>query len=117
MNPMKVLKYILGMTCVYNRLWMNESEIRKNERSRLVFAKEGSLVKVSYIEPSFWEVLMSSPWYQGLKAYERIIWTMLYANKQYVMYCVQYIMYDDAYYSHNMNFLIRLFKVYWLEFS
>ena len=26
-----------------------------------VFAKEGSLVEVPYVEPSFWEVLMSIP--------------------------------------------------------
>ena len=26
-----------------------------------VFAKEGSLVEVPYVEPSLWEVLMSSP--------------------------------------------------------
>ena len=43
-----------------------------------VFAKEGSLVEVPYVEPSFWEVLMSIPWFQGLMTYERMIWTMWY---------------------------------------
>ena len=44
-----------------------------------VFAKEGSLVEVPYVEPLFREVLMSIPWFQGLMAYERMIWNMLYA--------------------------------------
>ena len=35
-----------------------------------VFAKKGSLVEVPYVEPSFWEVMTSSPWSQGLMAYE-----------------------------------------------
>ena len=43
-----------------------------------VFAKGGSLIEVPYVEPSFWEVLMLSPWFQGLMAYERMIWTMWY---------------------------------------
>ena len=58
---------------VYERMkmkyaWMNEADS--------VFVKEASLVKVPYVEPSFWEVLMSSPWIQGLMAYEKIIWTL-----------------------------------------
>ena len=51
-------------------LWMNEAVY--------VFVKEGSLVEVSYVEPSFWEVLISNSWFQGLMAYERMIWTMSY---------------------------------------
>ena len=35
-----------------------------------VFVKEGSLAEDPYVEPSFWEVLMSSPWFQGLMAYK-----------------------------------------------
>ena len=44
-----------------------------------VFVKEGSLVEVPYVEPSFWEVIMSSPWLQGPMAYEWMIWKMLCA--------------------------------------
>ena len=51
-------------------VWMNEPDS--------VLAKEGSLVKVPYVEPSFWELLMPSQWFQGLMEYERIIWKMLY---------------------------------------
>ena len=43
-----------------------------------IFSKEGSLVEVLYVEPLFGEVLMSSPWFQGLMAYERMMWTMWY---------------------------------------
>ena len=73
---------------VYERIkmkyiWMNEADS--------VFAKEISLVEVSYVEPSFWEILMSSPWFQGLMAYGWMIWNMLCDNKQYVMCCVQYV--------------------------
>ena len=38
-----------------------------------IFTKEGSLVDVPYVEPSFWEFLMSSPGFQGLMAYDRIM--------------------------------------------
>ena len=38
-----------------------------------VFAKEGSLVEVPYVEPSFWEVLMSSPLIRSLMEYEGMI--------------------------------------------
>ena len=51
-------------------VWMNEEDS--------VFAKEGSLVDVPYVEPSFWKVLMSSPWFEGLMAYERMIWISWY---------------------------------------
>ena len=44
-----------------------------------LFAEEGSLIEVPYIEPSFWEVLMLSPSFQGLMAYERTIRKMLCA--------------------------------------
>ena len=68
-------------------VWMNEAES--------VFSKEGYLVEVPYVDPSLWEVLMSSPWFQGLMEYGLMIWNMLCANKQYVMCCVQYT-YGDA---------------------
>ena len=42
--------------------------VRMNEADS-VFAKEGSLVEVPYLEPSFWEVLILSPW-EGLIVYE-----------------------------------------------
>ena len=38
-----------------------------------VFAKEGSLVEVPYVEPLFWEVLMSIPLFQGLMEYKRMM--------------------------------------------
>ena len=43
---------------VYKRMKMKY--VRMNE-ANFVFVKEGSLVEVPYFEPSFWEVLMSSP--------------------------------------------------------
>ena len=64
-------------------VWMNEAES--------VFSKEGYLVEVPYVDPSLWEVLMSSPWFQGLMEYGLMIWNMLCANKQYVKCCVQYV--------------------------
>ncbi len=42
-----------------------------------VFAKEGSLVEVPYVKPSFLEVLMSSPGFHDFMAYERMIRKML----------------------------------------
>ena len=51
-------------------VWINEADS--------MFVKEGSLVEFPYVDPSFLEVLMSSPWFQGLVAYERMIWTMWY---------------------------------------
>ena len=42
-------------------------------KTDFVFVKEGSLVEVPYVDPSFWEVQWSSPWFQGLMAYERMI--------------------------------------------
>ena len=38
-----------------------------------MLVKEGSLVEVPYVEPLFWDVLMSSPRFRGLMAYERMI--------------------------------------------
>ena len=46
--------------------------VRMNQADSM-FAKEGSLVDVPYVDPSFWEVLMSSPGFQGIMAYERMI--------------------------------------------
>ena len=34
-----------------------------------VFAKEGFIIEVPYIKPSFWEVQISNPLFQGLMAY------------------------------------------------
>ena len=38
---------------VMKYVWVNEADS--------AFAKEGSLVEVTNVEPSFWDVLMSSP--------------------------------------------------------
>ena len=90
-----------------------------------MFAKEGSLVVVPYVEPSFWEVLMSSPWFPKSHG----IWTnnmqIAMCYMQYVMCCVQDVMcfvqdvmccvqydkYDDACYSHGITFLIQIWNV------
>ena len=66
---MKVLNYILGITGVYTIAyeWMKMKYVRMNEADS-VFAKVDSLVEVLYVELSFWEVLMSIPWFQGLMA-------------------------------------------------
>ena len=83
-----------------------------------VFAKEGSLVEVPYVEPSFWNVLMSSAWFQGIMAYEWMIWQKLcvicyvlwYVLYEYVMCCVQSDIYDDVRYCHGMTFLIKFWN-------
>ena len=86
-------------------VWMKEADS--------VFAKEGSLVEVPYVEPSFLgspDVNSMIPRYHGK-------WTNYMKNvmcyMQYVMFymqdvmcCVQYDKYDDACYSHGMTFLI-----------
>ena len=51
-------------------VWMNEADS--------MFANEYSLVEVPYVEPSFLEILISSPWFQSLMAYQGIICTMWY---------------------------------------
>ena len=81
------------MASVYTSLWMNEIKYVWINEVDYEFDKEASLVQVSYVQPSFWEVLMSSPLFQGLMAYERMIWKMLRAicNMLYVickMLCV-----------------------------
>ena len=75
-----------------------------------VFSKEGSVVEVPYVEPSFGEVLMSSPWSEGLMEYERMICGIFACYMKYVICCVQYEKNDDACYSHSMIFLIRFVK-------
>ena len=52
---MKVLNYILGIAGVYTSLWMYEVKYVWMNEPDFVFAKEGSLDEVSYVEPSFWE--------------------------------------------------------------
>ena len=47
-------------------------------KANYVFSKEGSLVEVPYVEPTFWKVLVSSQWFQGIMACEGIIWSMWY---------------------------------------
>ena len=55
-------------------VWMDETDS--------VFANEDSLVGVSYVDPSFWKLLMSTPWFKGLMAYE---WW--YEKAMYYMLC------------------------------
>ena len=86
-------------------VWMNEVDS--------VFAKEGFLVEVPYVKPSFFgslDVKSMIPRSHG-------IWTNDMQNArcymQYVkchvkdiMWCVQYDKYDDACYSYGITFLI-----------
>ena len=69
--------------------WMNEAGS--------VFAEEGFLVEVPYVEPSFSRVLMSSPWLLGLIAYAWMIWKKLcvicYVLYEDVMCCTHYDIY------------------------
>ena len=55
---MKVLNYILGIAGVYTSLWMYEVEYVWMNEPDSVFSNEGSLLEVTYVEPSFLEVLM-----------------------------------------------------------
>ena len=77
---------------VYKRMKMKY--VWKNEAD--VFVKEGSLVEVPYVDPSFFEVLMSSPWFQGIIAYERMIWTMWYDMCNMLGVFLQNDKYDDS---------------------
>ena len=67
---MNVLNYILGIVGVYTSLWMYEVKyVRMNEAASL-FAKEGSLVEVPYVEPSFlgsFDVKSVIPKFHGIK--------------------------------------------------
>ena len=86
-----------------------------------VFSKEGSLVEVSYVEPSF----LGSLDVKSMNTMSDGIWTndmenvMCYMQYvmcyvQDVMWCVQYYKYDDACYSHGMTFQIQIWKGHWL---
>ena len=50
---MKVLNYILGKAGVYSNLWTYEVKYVWMNEADSVFAKEGSLVEVRYVDPSF----------------------------------------------------------------
>ena len=69
-KPMRDLNYIRGIAGVYTSLWMNEMKYVWMNEADSVFSNEDSLVEVPYVDPSFWKVLMSSPWFQRLMAYE-----------------------------------------------
>ena len=58
---MKFLYYILGIAGVYTSLWMYEVKYVWMNEANSVFAKEGSLVKVPYVETSFLESLDAKP--------------------------------------------------------
>ena len=90
--------------------WMSEADS--------VFAKEGSLVEVPYVETSF----LGSLDVKSMIPRSHGIWTNDMKNvmcyMQYVMCyvhdfmcCVQYDTYDDACYSHGMTFLIQILQV------
>ena len=46
---MKVLNYILGTAGIYTSLWMYEVKYVWMNEADSVFAKEGSVVEVSYV--------------------------------------------------------------------
>ena len=68
-------------------IWMNEADS--------VFAKKGSLVKVSYVGTSFWDVLILSLWFQDLLAYDQMMWNILCAI--WNMLCTMCKMLSDVY--------------------
>ena len=82
-----------------------------------VFAKAGSLLDVPYIEPSFLgslNVKSVIPRSQGILKND-INNVMCYMNYHMcyvyvVVCCVQNVKYDDASYSHGINFLIHVWK-------
>ena len=95
-------------------MWMNETDF--------VFAKEGSLVEVSYVEPYFLgslDVKFMIPrshriWTNDMQnAMCYVQYVMCYV--QDVMCCVQYDKYDDACDSHDMTFLIQIWKAHSLS--
>ena len=50
---MSVLNYILAITGVYTSLWMIEMKYVWMNEKDFVFVKQGSLVEIPYVEPSF----------------------------------------------------------------
>ena len=84
-------------------VWMNEEVFE--------FAKEGSLVEVPYVEPSFLEIIDV----KSMIHRSHGIWTNDILNVFRKMFCVHYDIYDDACYSHSMTFLIQIWQVSWLS--
>ena len=83
---MKVLNYILGIDGVYTSIWMNEKKYVWMNEADSVFAKEGSLVEVPYVETSFLGSLDVKP--MNLKSHG--VWTNDMKN---VMCYMQYAMF------------------------
>ena len=82
-----------------------------------MFANEGFLIEVLYVEPSFLgslDVKSMIPRSHGIwtNAMKNVISYMQYVMcyVQDVMCCVQYDKYDDACYSYGMTFLIQILK-------
>ena len=80
-----------------------------------VYYKEGSLVEIQYVEPSFFgslNVKSMIPRSHGIRTNDMqnamcyMQYVMCYV--QDVMCCVQYDKYDDACYSHGMTFPIQI---------
>ena len=57
MNPMNILNYIIGITCVYIILWPYGVKFVCMNEADYVLDKESSLVEVPYVEPSVFENL------------------------------------------------------------
>ena len=90
-------------------VWMNEEDS--------VFAKEGSLVEVSYVEPLFLgslDVKSMIPRSHGIwtNDMKNVMCYMQYVMcyMQDIMWCMQNDKYDDACYCHVMTFLIQIWK-------
>ena len=119
---MRVLNYILGIAGFYTNLWMYDVKYVWMNEADSVFAKEGPLVEVAYVDPLFCGCL----YVKSMIPRSHGIWTndmknvMCYMQYvmcyvQDVMCCVQYDKYDDECYSHGMNFLIQIWKVHSLS--
>ena len=110
---MRILNYILGIASVYISLWKNEMKYVWMNEADYVFAKKGSLVEVPCVEPSFWEVLMSIPWFQGLMEYEWMIWTTLCVT--WIMICAMCVLLCVV--CKMLSMMIHATLIEWLSLS
>ena len=83
-----------------------------------VFAKADSLVEVSYVDPSFLvslNVKSMIPRSHGIRMNDMnnimCYWNYDMCYVYPVVCCVQNAKYDDACYSHDMNFLIQIWQI------
>ena len=84
-----------------------------------LFAKEGLLIEVPYVEPSFLESLNAKsmiPRSHGIRMNDmnNVICYMNYdmSYVKYVMCCLHNDKFDDACYTHGMTFQIKILQVH-----